>query len=199
MRCSTTFAAVGGLLLVGLIALVGPAQPPSEPDLPAQPPSEPARPQHADERDARDRAAADRAAADEITEITLERTPCFGFCPVYTVTLRRDGHGRYEGKQNVEREGVWVTDDENPMLFNQLAQLAQAIRFRDFQQKYAAPVTDLPSAITTVRFGDQTKRVINYGNRAPIELWGLEMAIDGVVSKLKWKKADGGEAAETED
>ena len=37
--------------------------------------------------------------------ITLERGPCFGTCPVYTVTLSRSGAVRFEGRRFVADSG----------------------------------------------------------------------------------------------
>ena len=37
--------------------------------------------------------------------ITLERTTCFGVCPVYTLTIYGDGRVVYEGTRFVRTEG----------------------------------------------------------------------------------------------
>jgi hypothetical protein len=37
--------------------------------------------------------------------ITLETGPCYGFCPVYRVTVRADGTGVYEGIRHVAVRG----------------------------------------------------------------------------------------------
>ena len=37
--------------------------------------------------------------------ITLERTACFGTCPVYTLTMNGDGTVIYEGKDFVKTKG----------------------------------------------------------------------------------------------
>lgn len=39
-------------------------------------------------------------------EITMSRTPCFGACPVYSVTLHPDGTVDYLGTQNVITDGA---------------------------------------------------------------------------------------------
>jgi len=41
----------------------------------------------------------------QIDAITLERTSCFGTCPVYKVSVRRDGSVAYDGKQFVRVTG----------------------------------------------------------------------------------------------
>ena len=45
------------------------------------------------------------AAAAEAPVVTLERTPCFGTCPVYQVSIMRSGAVRFLGKQHVTRQG----------------------------------------------------------------------------------------------
>src|SRR6059058_5801427 len=47
-----------------------------------------------------------RTVADEIpkdTLITLERTACFGTCPVYKLTISADGKVAFEGKNTLEK------------------------------------------------------------------------------------------------
>lgn len=38
-------------------------------------------------------------------EVKLRRTPCFGMCPVFDVTIQHDGQLRYYGRQNVAETG----------------------------------------------------------------------------------------------
>ena len=38
-------------------------------------------------------------------QVTFETTPCFGSCPVFSLTLDADGHGVYEGKRFVKTKG----------------------------------------------------------------------------------------------
>ncbi len=46
-------------------------------------------------------------SAPSITELTLERGPCLGTCPIYRITLRSDGTGTYVGWNHAERIGVY--------------------------------------------------------------------------------------------
>lgn len=38
-------------------------------------------------------------------QVTFETTPCFGSCPVFSLTLDADGHGVYEGERFVKTKG----------------------------------------------------------------------------------------------
>ena len=40
-------------------------------------------------------------AASDVT-VTLERSPCFGFCPSYSVTMAADGRIEFEGRSHVQ-------------------------------------------------------------------------------------------------
>ena len=53
-------------------------------------------------------------AQPQITEIRLERTPCFGSCPVDEVILRPDGSATYIGKRFVKRIGRYWQWSSNP-------------------------------------------------------------------------------------
>ena len=125
--------------------------------------------------------------ADPITEISLERTLCFGSCPADKVVLRSDGTATYTGKNYVERIGTY----EGRMRqedYAKLAELMEARKFFEMQGRYLAAVTDHPSVITSATRGGKTKVVDNYADSGPIELWGIEKTIQGVVAGIKWKR-----------
>jgi Domain of unknown function (DUF6438) len=43
-----------------------------------------------------------------VVELTMERTPCYGSCPHYRVSLRNDGTVIYEGLHTVRAQGTFV-------------------------------------------------------------------------------------------
>lgn len=125
------------------------------------------------------------ALADQITEVTLERTACFGTCPMYKVTVRRDGTLIYEGKRFVPMMGTYKGTAYG---FDRLAEFILAQDYFNLNDDYSSNVTDLPSAITSVVRNGQRKTIRNYGGAGPIGLWGVEMAIDGMVQHAKLQK-----------
>ena len=138
-------------------------------------------------------AAAAAPDSSRITEISLERTPCYGTCPVYKVTLHADGTVTYEGKEFVKeigtRSGRISASD-----FQQLARQVQKIDFFSLKDEYRSKknpngsilnVTDLPTRITTVKKGDRTKTVENYFG-GPDALKRLEEAIDRISGSAVW-------------
>lgn len=121
----------------------------------------------------------------QITEITLERTPCFGTCPVYSVTLRRDGTATYVGKNYVERMGTYKGTVRQ---FDRLAELLISRGYFGLKDKYAVNWTDMATVKTSVVMNGKRKTISNYGDAGPVELWGIEMAIDAVADQIKWEK-----------
>ena len=66
--------------------------------------------------------------ASEISEITLERTACFGTCPVYKVTVKRDGNVTFEGTEFVKETGMH-SGKISGQQFQQLAAKIEQIGF----------------------------------------------------------------------
>jgi hypothetical protein len=125
-------------------------------------------------------------SAGQITEITLERTACFGACPMYKVTLRSDGTATYKGEQYVERKGTYNGTFHG---FHRLVQLIEKQGYFNLKDEYTIEATDMPSAITSVVRAGKRKTITHYGDSGPVELWAIEQAIDGVVANARWDKS----------
>jgi hypothetical protein len=128
----------------------------------------------------------------DVTKITLERTPCFGTCPVYTLTIHRSGQVEFQGKDHVRQKGSETgrisTED-----FARLVRKIDEIKFFDLKDRYdgknpdgsGVTVTDLPTRKTSVTRGNRTKTVENYF-RGPKGLKELEDLIDEVTKAADW-------------
>jgi Domain of unknown function (DUF6438) len=126
-----------------------------------------------------------------ISEIRLERTECYGTCPVYTVSLHSDGSATFIGGANAQLKGRW-TGVVPGRDFQELARLADLIGFESFEAHYARPVTDNPTAIVTVARGEKRKTVSNYAESGPLALAGFEQAIDIVAARAEWSEVKSG-------
>jgi Domain of unknown function (DUF6438) len=126
-------------------------------------------------------------AAIPFVSITLNRTGCFGTCPVYRVTLNVDGAAEYKGTKHVPRIGTFV-GRVRFYDFAQLALLAERAGFMSLRERYAGDWTDDETTSLTIRARTgQEKTVEDYGSFGPPELWALQRAIDGVVESITWK------------
>lgn len=115
-----------------------------------------------------------------ISEISIERTPCYGLCPTYTLTLKSDGSVVYVGQANVERLGRHTgrIDRES---FDYLASLALDVGFFDeLENFYGCAVTDQETVYTSMVRNGERKTIKHYAPdlSGPVRLHWLESTID---------------------
>jgi hypothetical protein len=120
--------------------------------------------------------------------ITLERTACFGACPIYSVSIDGAGAVTYTGQRFVsvigERRGQASRADVEALL-----QAFDAAQFQSLQSEYRAHITDQPSQIITLTRNGATKRVLDYAGTAagmPEAVRRLEQEIDRVANTAQW-------------
>lgn len=130
--------------------------------------------------------------------ITLERTVCFGSCPIYNLTIYSDGRVLYQGFRFVKRKGKAV----GRISRKALDALVQEFTNNEYFGLYDAYVpgspgcpqvaTDLPSAITSLDLNGSKKSVRHYHGCAGLSalkvLTELEAHIDAAVNSKKWIK-----------
>lgn len=127
----------------------------------------------------------------KISEISLERSVCEGSCPAYKVTLYDNGSAVYVGEAYSQFIGRYEADSDScpECYFAELIEWLELQNFFNMRNIYNENLVDSSRiTVTIIRNGDR-KTVISNDSRNPIELWGIAMAIDGVVSKIKWKKS----------
>lgn len=126
--------------------------------------------------------------------IKLERTPCFGPCPVYSVTIDATGNVTYDGVKFVRVEGR-QSARISPSRVAALLETAERIGFFGLQDQYRTVrnpdgtvtiVSDLPTTFVTITRGGRSKRVENYLG-APAGLKELEQQIDEAAGITRWK------------
>jgi len=120
--------------------------------------------------------------------ISLERTPCFGRCPIYTVSLDGDGSVTYNGQRFVgvtgERHAKISRADVDALL-----RAFDAAHFESLDDAYRAHVTDLPSTIVTLTRNGHTKRVVDYAGTSvgmPQAVRDIEQQIDRAANTAQW-------------
>ena len=126
--------------------------------------------------------------------VSLERTPCFGSCPVYTIAVSPSGAVTYEGTANVRQIGTATAQIPVKKVEALLIELERAGYFT-FADRYALSEptcrrysTDSPSVISSATFRGRTKRIEHdYGcGGVPGALTLLEKRIDEVLGSNRW-------------
>ena len=119
-------------------------------------------------------------------DIRLERTPCYGRCPVEVILLDDDGTAHYAGYRHVTRLGHYVAKIDR----GAVASLEKRIRATGF---FGWPATrgfgniDMATLIVTVG----TKTSID-PEQSWRELQNVAKLIDEVAAKLRWHPVDSG-------
>ena len=104
--------------------------------------------------------------------ISLQRTACFGTCPIYKIEIFANGNGVYTGKRFVENIGVTKFSLSKTHL-NLILTHAEAIGFANMEDEYSKPISDLPTTFIQIK----DKRIRDYTG-APKTLKNLENLID---------------------
>lgn len=122
-----------------------------------------------------------------VTEIAIERTPCYGFCSTYTLRLFSDGRVEYRGQASVKFVGV-RRGRLAPYFFTQLARAAVGIGFFELQERYACRVTDNPTIYVEVARRGQRKIIQHYAPdwTGPQSLRLFEESVDAVQKYIDW-------------
>jgi len=119
----------------------------------------------------------------------LQRTPCFGRCPIYTLTVYEDGTVIYYAEKFVEKEGKFQAKVGEEKI-RKLIKKAETIGYFEMKAKYDSDgVTDVPSTITTLRRDDELKQIVNRF-QGPEPLSEFENYFDDLFLNLEWSTMD---------
>ena len=132
-----------------------------------------------------EQASTPKIGADSVF-FSMERTPCFGSCPAYKVTIMQDGSAVYEGRRFAAREGRYIGHvDEATM--KKLTNEADARGFFAMEDKYDSQVTDLPSTIIRVHADGRDKQVIGRVG-TPQAFKNMAQEVEKILVDVEWTK-----------
>lgn len=124
--------------------------------------------------------------ADSQLLASIERTACYGQCPMYKTFFFDNGEVTYIGKRFVDNIGTYkalLTAEE----VEQIGQMAEEYNYFELDSLYPTPVSDFPSCITEVRLNGRYKKVVN--RRGPPEnLTDFERFLDGLMKGRELEK-----------
>ena len=120
---------------------------------------------------------------------TLQRTACYGRCPIYVMTVYRDGVVEFVGEEYVKTKGK-ATGQITLAQVDAIEDLFVKNHYTTLRDSYEdMQVTDMPSANSSYRSLDgKVKRVGHYyGDRdAPEILHTIEESLDTLVNIDQW-------------
>ncbi len=117
----------------------------------------------------------------------INRTSCYGKCPVFTIELYDNGMVKYNGIAFVDKKGAFIAT-ANSEFMAKIQSKALSINYLSFENKYPiAPVViaDLPTTTTFIRIGEEGKQVSDNFD-APRDLIDFENWLIHQFDKLDW-------------
>jgi hypothetical protein len=122
-----------------------------------------------------------------LKSISLERTMCFGDCPIYIMTLQRDGRASLITYDIHDNQTKYYEAEVQPELLARATQLTQSAMRSAKKQEYAGLWTDDYSAIVRVQSESDSWCVSDYGQVAPVQVWALEELLHQFRNQIQWQ------------
>ncbi len=134
--------------------------------------------------------------------ITFERKGCFGSCPDYKLTINANGKVEFQGRQYTQIKGLAKGEIKKEQV-KELLKEFENIKFFSLPNYFTygkgsceTVVTDMPSAIVSIRINKKRKKVFHYlgcfqnteppFKIFPEKLYNLENKIDEIVETKRW-------------
>jgi hypothetical protein len=124
------------------------------------------------------------SAQHESSIIILERTACYGTCPVYKIQLESNGRAYLTNTRFVEPLGIFQGVASEPKI-ESIFKTFQTVSWEQYQDKYDENVSDLPTAILTW-YHSGYKKVIELRSNYPSEFDVLLKMIDELKAEIEW-------------
>jgi hypothetical protein len=116
--------------------------------------------------------------------IILEKTACYGSCPVFKLTVFNNGKLLFNGIENTKLKGNYC----GLLKKRELNKLREAFQKKDFfayKDSYLTQFKDLPTTYITYFREGKSKKIKDYDG-APIDLRDLENMVQNLIDIEKW-------------
>lgn len=142
-------------------------------------------------------------SSSEYAKIQYEAGACFGFCPIFTMTINPDrtavidaqhftfSKGNSKDEFSQPKEGIFkatITEAE----YNKMITLLNGANLKSLNDEYInRNISDLPTAFLRVDFSDGTKKNIqDYGKNGTPKLKEIYTFMESLRETQKWEKVN---------
>lgn len=133
--------------------------------------------------------------------IEYEAGACFGFCPIYKMTINKDRTAVLEAEHfnftkgttkdefSKPREGTFTATIKEAD-YNQLVALLDDLDVKNLNEKYGSNnVTDLPTSYLRIKFADgMSKNTEDYGKKGSEKLMKVYQFFEDLKQNQQWTK-----------
>lgn len=133
------------------------------------------------------------------TTIQYEAGACFGFCPIFKMTIHKDRTAVFEAErfnfsrdtESQENEGTFKGKIDQQK-HSELTALLNALQLKKLKDHYGNKnVSDLPTSYLTVNYQDGSfKKIQDYGKHGTPELEKLYQFFEELKTNQTWTKID---------
>ena len=120
------------------------------------------------------------------TLLYYSRGACFGMCPIFELTVMKDGRGIYVGKNHVDRIGGFYANVDNADVQHVMKKAAEIGYFQMNAVYDNDRVHDLPNIITGIAHDGKLHRVLNR-YKGPTSLQRIYAELDTLIERQQWQ------------
>ncbi|MDX2002746.1 MAG: DUF6438 domain-containing protein [Chitinophagales bacterium] len=120
------------------------------------------------------------------TLMTMSKTPCYGKCPVYTISIAGSGRVVFEGKRFTDKQGVYEKYIDWKKVANLASKFENAGIF-DMANEYPPAAVDLPRTNVSYYYGGREKKISGTYN-APPALLDIVKDMEAIANEPGWVK-----------
>ena len=117
--------------------------------------------------------------------IEMKKGPCFGRCPVFTLTIYDNGLASYEGERFTDRLGIYIKSLSSSQ-FNKIKEAFVDANIWQYKEVYRGRIPDLQTVTIIYHEGNESKSVMGKDGR-PDVIMELEALLDDIVNEEGWE------------
>jgi hypothetical protein len=114
----------------------------------------------------------------------MDKSPCFGTCPYYTLTIYENGIASFLGKKDVEKLGLH-TKRLSKKEYEGVHRAFEASNFFELDDNYPSDLPDAPKTVITYHKNGKSKTVKGDYSRPQIVL-GLDKILSQIAESDGW-------------
>lgn len=129
-----------------------------------------------------------KAMIGEDFNITMQKGSCFGSCPVYTLSIDKNGYATYDGERftdKIGKHGMQIAPDK----FQAIANAFASADLASFDDDYPSNIADLPSATIAYANNAFTKRITGKRER-PQKVKDLQAMLEEISQMDSWESLE---------
>ncbi|MBK9271445.1 MAG: hypothetical protein IPM48_07595 [Saprospiraceae bacterium] len=117
--------------------------------------------------------------------ISFKKTPCFGKCKVYKISVYQDGLTILEGIEHIEKTGVHFGQLDKTEL-EKLKKDLRSLPWNTYKPSYFKNIPDLPSTELRYFHSRDSIQTIKSNTSLPNDLESIQTRLAELVESLKW-------------